>query len=171
MGKFVRGRYTAQVEEPFVVFVIGLRIHNLFAIHRWLPIVFQMQAMLNELYRNKELGFLDMKSFLSWRGVTLLQYWKSFEHLEQYAKNGAIHLQAWRKFSQMLTKSNAVGFYHETYVVHPGQYECVYVNMPVYGLARATKHVPATGKRETARGRMTQAEDRDAFQTEGVTHT
>lgn len=28
MGKFVRGRYTAQVEEPFVVFVIGLSIHN-----------------------------------------------------------------------------------------------------------------------------------------------
>jgi hypothetical protein len=29
----------------------------------------------------------------------------------------------------------------------------------VYGLARASNHVPATGKRETARGRLGRADD------------
>jgi hypothetical protein len=95
-----------------------------------------------------------MKFFISWRGITLIQYWKSFDHLEQYARQGDIHLKAWRNFNQLASKSNSVGFYHETYLIQPGEYECVYVNMPVNGLARATKHVPATGKRETERGRL-----------------
>jgi hypothetical protein len=154
MAKFVPGRYTAQVDGSFVVFVIGLRIHQLWKMNEWIPIIVSMQKMLKELYTNKELGFLDMKFFISWRGVTLFMYWKSFEHLENYAKHGAIHLKAWKDFNQKIAKSGAVGVYHETYVVQPGQYECMYVNMPVYGLARASSHVPATGNRETARGRL-----------------
>jgi hypothetical protein len=162
MGKVMKGRYTAQTDESFVVFIIGMRIHNFFAIHRWLPIIIQMQAMILELYRNKDLGFLDMKFFISWRGITLIQYWKSFDHLEQYAMQGAIHVKAWRDFNKLASKSSSVGFYHETYMVQPGEYECVYVNMPVYGLARATKHVPATGKRETARGRLRYKDDQNS---------
>lgn len=154
MAKFIPGRYTAQTDGSFVVFVIGLRIHQLWRINKWIPIIVSMQKMINELYTNKELGFLDMKFFISWRGVTLLMYWKSFDHLERYAKNGAIHLKAWKDFNQKVAKSGSVGIYHETYVVQPGQYECIYVNMPVYGLARASHHVAATGRRETARGRM-----------------
>lgn len=84
----------------------------------------------------------------------LLQYWRSFEHLEKYARHGEIHLEAWRNFYNKVSKSGAVGFYHETYIVQEGQYECMYVNMPVYGLARASQHIPATGRRETARGRL-----------------
>jgi hypothetical protein len=30
----------------------------------------------------------------------------------------------------------------------------VYNNMPIYGLANATDHLPATGRKETARRRM-----------------
>ena len=33
-------------------------------------------------------------------------------------------------------------------------YEALYGNMPVFGLAAATKHVPAVGRRETARRRL-----------------
>jgi len=154
MDKFVRGRYTAKMDDSFLLFVIGLRIHQLWKIHLWIPIIISMQKMINELYRNKDLGFLDMKFFISWRGVTLLQYWKSFEHLEKYARQGAIHLKAWKDFNQKVAKTGSVGFYHESYVVRQGEYECMYVNMPVYGLARAGSHLPATGRRETARGRM-----------------
>lgn len=154
MAKFIPGRFTARIDESFVVFVIGLRIHQLWRVRKWIPIIISMQKMINELYANKELGFMDMKFFLSWRGVTLFMYWKSFDHLEHYALRGALHLKAWKEFNRNIAKSGAVGFYHETYVVQQGQYECLYVNMPVYGLARASNHVPATGKRETARGRL-----------------
>jgi len=47
-----------------------------------------------------------------------------------------------------------VGIWHETYLVQAGQYEAVYGNMPIFGLAAATQHVPATGRRETAAGRI-----------------
>jgi len=154
MAKFVPGRHTAEMEGSFVVFVIGLRIHQLWKIHLWFPIIIAMQKMIIELYKNKEIGFMDMKTFLSWRGVTQLQYWRSFEHLESYARQGATHLKAWKDFNQRVAKTGAVGFYHESYVVQAGEYECMYVNMPVYGLARAGKHIPVSGRRETARGRM-----------------
>ncbi len=47
-----------------------------------------------------------------------------------------------------------VGIWHETYRVRPGDFECVYNNMPPFGLAAATRQVPATGHRESAAGRM-----------------
>ena len=45
-----------------------------------------------------------------------------------------------------------VGIFHETYLVPEGQYECVYNNMPTYGLAKAGAHVPATGVKKQAGG-------------------
>ncbi|TWT24428.1 DUF4188 domain-containing protein [Planomicrobium sp. CPCC 101110] len=154
MGKVVKGRYTAESEDSFVIFVIGFRINKLWAIHHWFPLIIQMQGMINELYRNKELGFLDMKFFLSWKGITLIQYWDSFEQLEHYSKHGALHLTAWKNFNQKIAKGNKVGFYHETYIVESGNYESIYINMPVYGLARATNHIPIKGRKETAKGRL-----------------
>jgi hypothetical protein len=159
MAKIVPGRFTADIEGSFVVFVIGMRINKLLYFWKWIPVITAMQAMITELYKNKELGFLDMKFFISWRGITLLQYWRSFDHLERYARNGAKHLEAWRNFNKKVASTGEVGFYHETYIVQKGQYECMYVNMPVYGLARASNHVPATGRRETARGRLGKVDD------------
>lgn len=154
MSKVMPGRYTAQMEGSFVVFIIGMRINKLWAVHKWLPEFMAMNPMLQELYRNKELGFLDASFHLSWRGVSLVQYWKSFEQLEDYARKGANHLEAWRNFNKKVGTSGVVGIYHETYLVPEGHYECVYNNMPVYGLAKAGTHVPASGKRETASGRL-----------------
>ena len=154
MSKVMPGRYTAQMEGSFVVFIIGMRINKLWAVHKWLPVFMAMNPMLQELYRNKELGFLDASFHLSWRGVSLVQYWKSFEQLEDYARKGANHLEAWRHFNKKVATSGVVGIYHETYLVPEGHYECVYNNMPVYGLAKAGAHVPASGKRETASGRL-----------------
>jgi len=154
MSKVIPGRYTAQMEGPFVVFVIGMRINRLWKIHKWLPVFMAMKPMLEELYRNKELGFLEGSYHLSWRGVSIIQYWKSFEQLEAYARQGNHHLRAWRHFNKKIGTSGVVGIYHETYLVQADQYECVYNNMPVFGLAKAGAHVPATGKQETASRRL-----------------
>jgi hypothetical protein len=51
-----------------------------------------------------------------------------------------------------------VGIWHETYRILPGQYETVYSGMPPFGLGTAGRLVPATGKREEARSRMTAVE-------------
>lgn len=47
-----------------------------------------------------------------------------------------------------------VGIRHETYRFGPGDYECIYNNMPLFGLAKATAAVPASGRFESAGGRM-----------------
>ncbi len=67
-----------------------------------------MPPMIKELYQNKELGFLHTEMSFSWKTMTLIQYWKSFEQLESYAK-GARHLKAWKKFNQRIGSDGTVG--------------------------------------------------------------
>ncbi|MFF2886144.1 DUF4188 domain-containing protein [Paenibacillus sp. NPDC057967] len=154
MAVIFPGRYTAGIEGSFVVFHIGVRINRIWAVHRWLPVTLAMSPMLQELYTNKELGFLHASFHFSWRGITVIQYWRSFEQLEHYARHGQRHLKAWRNFHRKVGASGSVGIYHETYEVRNGCYEAMYNNMPVYGLARAGSHQPITASKDTARQRL-----------------
>lgn len=45
---------------------------------------------------------MDGSYHFSGRGLTLIQYWRSFEHLEHYARHGANHLKAWRDFNRKI---------------------------------------------------------------------
>ncbi len=156
MPVVVPGRFTAEMNDPFVVFLIGLRINNFFAVNKWLPTAMAMAPMLRSLKDHPEQGFLGAESFFAGRSAMLMQYWRSLDDLERFARNPTEpHLAAWQRFNRAIGGDGSVGIWHETYVVQPGNYESVYVNMPVFGLAAATRHVPATGRRETARGRMT----------------
>ena len=83
----------------------------------------------------------------------MVTYWKSFEHLERVAKEDP-HLAAWRDFNKRVGSDGSVGIWHETYQVKAGNYECVYGNMPLFGLAKASRLVPATGALETAESRI-----------------
>ena len=157
MAKVIPGRYTAQTDEPFVVFMIGMRVNRFFAFTKWIPTAMAMGPMLRTLYQNPEKGFLGAQIFFYWRGIAILQYWRSFEDLETFARNKADpHLKAWRRFNQVIGSDGSVGIWHESYLVDAGHYEAVYGNMPVFGLAAATQHVPAVGRRETARRRLGQ---------------
>jgi hypothetical protein len=149
------GRYTAQTDEPFVVFLIGMRVNRLLAVGRWVQVVRAMPPMLEELKRHPELGMLHAEIFLYWRGIATVQYWRSFEHLHAYAHaRDAKHLPAWAEFNRRIGGNGKVGIWHESYLVAPGQYECVYANMPRFGLTRAVEHVPAVGRMQDARSRL-----------------
>ena len=155
MATIARGRFTARVDGPFVVFLIGMRVNHLFAVRKWAPTARAMRTMLRTLYQHPEKGFLDAQPFLYWRGIGLIQYWRSFEDLEQFARSPADpHLEAWRRFNRSIGADGSVGFWHETYMIEAGRYEAVYGNMPIFGLAAATERVPAVGRLETARRRL-----------------
>jgi hypothetical protein len=155
MAKVIPGRFTAQHDESFVVFLIGMRVNKFFALRKWLMAARAMGPMLRTLYEHPEKGFLGAHVFLTWRGVATVQYWRSFEDLEKFARDKADpHLEAWRRFNKLIGTDGSVGIWHESYLVEPGNYECVYNNMPLFGLAGATKHVPAIGRLETARRRL-----------------
>lgn len=153
MAKLYPGRHTAKIEGPFVVFVIGMRINKFWKFHKWVPVARAMGPMIRELYRHPELGFLHTEFALTWRGVMLTQYWRSFEQLEAYARGG-IHLDAWKAFNRAVGNDGTVGIFHETYLIQADEYECVYNNMPRFGLGRAGEHGTVGGDSETARRRL-----------------
>lgn len=147
-------RLTAQMNGDFVVFLIGMRINSFWQINKWYPVVMAMPRMIRELYHKKEYGFLG-GDFWFGRTTISLQYWESFEKLEQYARNSnAEHLPAWNAFNKAMQGTNAVGIWHETYIVKKGQYENIYNNMPKFGLGTVGALVPATGNYKNAKQRM-----------------
>jgi hypothetical protein len=142
----------AQIDGDFVVFLIGMRINKLWKIHKWLPVVLAMPRMLKELERKPESGLLGAQSM----GLTLVQYWRSFEALEAYARSAdGAHWPAWVAFNKRMGRTRGdVGIWHETYRVGAGQYEAIYSGMPPHGLAKIGHLVPARERFDTARGRL-----------------
>ncbi len=154
MVDIIKERMTAEVEGEFVVFLIGMRINSFWKIHKWLPVALAMPKMVNELYKNPDMGLLSHEQW-SGRTTIMVQYWKSFEHLETYAKNkNSNHLPAWKEFNNNIGSNGDVGIWHETYLSKQGSFESVYNNMPKFGLAKAMNSVSATGKLRTANERL-----------------
>lgn len=155
MATIFPGRYTAQSDEPFVVFLIGFRVNRWLAVRSWTRVAAAMGPMIAELKRQPELGLLHVETFMYWRGVGMVQYWRSFEQLHAYAHaRDAAHLPAWAEFNRRIGGNGVVGIWHETYRVTPGQYETIYANMPRFGLGAAADHIPITGRLDSARSRI-----------------
>lgn len=155
MSNIFNGRYTAKTDEPFVVFLIGMRINKWWRLDKWLPVANAMTPMMQTLFTHPEKGFMHAEFFWNFSGPCIIQYWRSFEDLEQFARNPSDpHLGPWKKFNQAVGSDGIVGIWHETYMVNADQFECMYGNMPKFGLAAATGHVQAVGRRETARKRL-----------------
>jgi hypothetical protein len=151
----------ADVKEPLVLFLIGMRINTLWRVWEWFPAFLAMPTMIVELYKNPELGFLRARTEMAGRTITVIQYWKSFEALEAYASmSDRKHRPAWTAFYKRATSgTGAVGIFHETYIVRPGEVETLYADMPAdFGLGGAVGMKPVTPKprrRASARGRHT----------------
>lgn len=149
-------RLTVRRDEPFVVFLIGARVN-----HWWLvPVVWAVAAamtrMMNELVREPESGLLSFESY-GGRTTLMVQYWRSEEDLLRYAhRKDRAHAPAWREWIRKWGEG-AVGIWHETYLVQPGSYECVYHHMPPFGLGKVGPVVPAEGPLKTAKGRLAPA--------------
>lgn len=151
MSRTINQRMTVQFEGNFVVFLIGMRINRWWKFHKWLPVALAMPRMLKELAQKPDSGFLGAELSL---GV-IVQYWKSFEHLEAYAKDRTgLHYPAWKAFNTNIKSNGDVGIWHETYKVREGEYECFYNNMPKYGFGKVGELIPAVGKKEFAAGRI-----------------
>ena len=152
MAKTINQRMTVRLDGDFVIFLIGMRINRWWKFNKWLPVALAMPKMLKELANKPESGFLGAQSGF---GV-IVQYWKSFDQLEAYAKDrDALHYPAWKAFNTRIKSNGDVGICHETYKIRAGEYECIYNNMPKYGLGKIGELVPAVGKRESAGQRIT----------------
>ena len=154
----VKGRQTAQLDQPVVLFLIGARFNKLRTIPKWLWFARTMPAMLDELEKKPEAGLLWHRVYISGRTTMVQQYWKSFDHLLAYSSDkNAGHQPAWARYMRELANDGSVGIWHETYLIEPGKFECIYGNMPPFGLGAATQLVPATGRLMQAKERFATA--------------
>jgi hypothetical protein len=154
MAEITSTRMTAAIEGDFVVFLIGMRINKVWEPHKWWPAFRAMPRMLKELAQHPESGFLGHIS----SGLMTVQYWRSFEHLEAYARSqDNLHWPNWVAFNKRMPDSrDDVGVLHETYQVRAGEYEAIYSGMPAGGSAARALVIPAAGQRDSVRGRMIQ---------------
>jgi hypothetical protein len=155
MAQVVPGRMTAGMDGDFVVFLLGMRITKWWRIHRWLPVARAMSPMLRALQEQPELGFLGGHSWVGPGGSLMVQYWRTFEQLEAFAREASLpHRPAWRAFNRLIGASGDVGVWHETYVVRAGGWEAIYSNMPRFGLATAGEHLPVAARGDAAAQRL-----------------
>lgn len=153
-------RVTADPDESFVVFLVGMRVNRLWKAHRWLPVAAAMPRMLRQLADDPESGLLGTRTTVGWRTITVIQYWDSVESLTEYARDPASeHLPAWVDYNREVGGSGDVGIWHETYRVDPGDTESVYRNVPAFGLGEATGTRPATEESESAARRLGESDE------------
>lgn len=146
---------TAKVNTPLVAFLIGVRFNKLIAIRKWIWFLNIMPAMLRELDAKPDVGMLWYRTHISWRMILVQQYWESFDKLLAYAQDrSGKHFPAWARFTRGLSQDGSVGIWHETYLVEPGKYECIYDNMPSFGQGAVTGLVRAEGRLMAAKDRF-----------------
>ncbi|HLT37912.1 MAG TPA: DUF4188 domain-containing protein [Enhygromyxa sp.] len=160
MSEIVKQKITAQIEGEPVVFLTGMRINKWWKLHLWLPVLAAAIGMQRSLERNREHGLLGQDAWLG-RNLVIIQYWRSHDALERWARDKRErHLPAWLAFVRRIGLSGDVGIWHETYRITPGNYETIYVNMPSFGLAKATHAVPIGRRTDSARERMDRGKPR-----------
>jgi hypothetical protein len=151
----VPGRMTARLDKPVVLFLIGARFNKLRTFPKWLWFARTMPAMLAELEKKPDAGLLWYRTYISWPNLMVQQYWESFDKLIAYSSDkGAEHQPAWARYMRELAGDGSIGIWHETYLVEPGKFECIYGNMPLFGLAAASNSVKAEGRLAAARERF-----------------
>jgi hypothetical protein len=167
MADIRHGRFSAEIDGDFVVFLIGPRLNK-----PWLALKSigdlgeprrGMKAMLDELMAHPEKGLLGYRMGYP----VIVQYWRSFEQLEAFARDpGDLHRPTWLAWFRR-DRRGRTGIWHETFLVRAGEYEAVYSDVPEAGLAVAGRAVPMSGG-SSARLRLGAAADADPDRADGV---
>lgn len=151
----IPGRMTAKLDKPVVLFLIGMRINKWSTLPKWLWFMNTMPSMLKELEQRPDSGLLWYRNYISFPNLMVQQYWESFDKLVAYSHDKTLkHQPAWARFMRELQSEGSIGIWHETYLIEPGKFECVYGNMPPFGLAAASNIVKAEGRLAAAKDRF-----------------
>jgi len=155
------GRYAAQRDQPFEVFLIVMPVNKIVAFGNGPPVAAAMPPMPAGLKPDPALGFVQAQFSIAWRLVGLLEDSPSFEQLDAcaHARNAA-RLPVGED-NRPIGGNGSAGIGRETYTAAPGRSESIYDTMPRFGLGAASQHRPRTGRLDAARspgGRSKSAE-------------
>jgi Domain of unknown function (DUF4188) len=149
------GRWMARREEPFAVFLFGMRLNRLRGLPRFLWGLRVLRRVLRDLDAHPERGFLAGRVYRAGRTLIAVQYWESFDALDAWARDHRLpHRKPWQQYLREALDDEAMGLWHETYVVGPGSWEGVYLNMPPWGLAAGVEAVEMQATKGSARERL-----------------
>jgi hypothetical protein len=163
MAAMRTGRWMARREGPFAVFVFGMRLNRARGLRRFLWGLRVLRRVLADLHTGSARGFLAGSVYRTGRSVIAVQYWDSFDALDEYARDHALpHRGAWQRYLREALDDPAVGLWHETYLASPGTWEAVYVNMPPRGLGAAGELEAMQANKGSARDRLRQLRRRTA---------
>jgi hypothetical protein len=128
--------------------------------------------MLREPEQRPEAGFLGASGYFgSPRRPMLVQFWRSFEHRETYARSrDAARWPAWVDFNKRAGSSGDIGISHETHLVPAGAYACVYntCRPPVSAPSRRWFPLPVARRRLRCRAEVREAAYPDRAPTERI---
>lgn len=113
MGEVAGRRMTVEIDGDFVVFLIGARFDMLHLARSLVDLGGRrgMKHMLDYLVARPEKGLLAYQLGIP----TIVQYWRSFEQLEAFAKDrDDPHLDLWRKYWRRVGRTDRTGIWHET---------------------------------------------------------
>ena len=150
------GRWTAELDGDFVVFLIGAVVHDPAVAPEATALIMTMSDMLAELEADPSSGLLAYTRHGEPGKGVIVQYWRSFDALESYARNpGARHAPVWRAWNRLAADDRSgAGIWHETFKVAAGSYEAIYQNMPKIGLQQAGRALTVSEARDSARARL-----------------
>jgi hypothetical protein len=149
------GRWMARRDEPFAVFVFGMRLNRIRGLARFLWGLRVLRRILRDLDAHPERGYLAGRVYRAGRTLVAVQYWESFEDLDGWARDHRLpHRKPWQQYLRESLGEETVGLWHETYLASPGSWEGVYVNMPPWGLAAGVNAVEMQATKGSARERL-----------------
>ena len=152
--KIFNGRYTADSSESsFVIFIIGMRLNQIYKIWKWIPVLNSMGPMIKELYQNPQWGFLHTEVLFGWRKITLIQYWKEFDGLIDYAHGKNHDSLGNHIIGKLIITVVLVSFTKLTKLKREHQNPSM-LNMPKTGLSQAMTHIPISQSKDSANKRM-----------------
>ena len=99
-------------------------------------------------------GLLNSERFSLGRGhFGVLQYWRSFDDLEAWARRPP-HSEWWRGAVERMRTKGDFGVYHETFLVPRDGVESIYLNCRPTGLSAFGTPGEPVGPMTTSRGRL-----------------
>jgi hypothetical protein len=152
-------RMVAKMDGGFVIYINGMRLNKLRAIHRWAIAGRKLANMFDRLEADPDSGFLGYQpAFMGLRTGAAIQYWRSLEDLKRFASDpNDLHVPAWKWYNEEVDSGGGVGFWAELYVIGDDDYETFFRNMHhFYGLGKTADTIPMSEHQ----GRLGPSEER-----------
>lgn len=144
MAAITADRMATDIDGEFVIYINGMRLNKLRAVHKYFLAGLKAAKMFEELERDPDSGFLGyLPAYMGLRSGAAIQYWRSLEDIRRFARDpDDLHVPAWRWYNEEVGNDGELGFWAELYVIEDGNYETFYRNVRPVGLGEIGELVP-----------------------------